>query len=677
VDPAKIDIISQIKIPSSQKEIRSFLGHVGYYRRFIQNFTNLVAPLFKLLEKDVEFCWDEQCQISFEILKTKLSSAPALRGPNWSLPFHICTDASDTTLGVVLGQREGKIPYAIYFVSKNLSPAEANYIVTEKEFLSVVHAINKFRHYIMGYKVFVHTDHSAIRFLMNKPVTNARVTRWLLLLQEFNITIIDRPGRDNLVVDFLSRLIHTGDSTPVDDDFPDENLFSISTFTPWYADVANYLVTDKLPQGMTSREKQRIIQLSANYMWHEDTLYRTGPDLVIRRCVREDEMQDIFRAFHDGPCGGHFADKRTTYKILQSGYYWPTIFKDAKKYVASCDDCQRMGKPTTVDEMPLQAQVVIEPFEKWALDFVGPINPMSHRKKYILVCTDYVTKWVEAKALYSANEQSVVDFLFEEIFTRFGVPREIVTDQGTQFTSNLVKALTEQYKIKHRKSSPYHPQANGQVESTNKVIEAILTKTIQLHHKDWADRLPEALWAYRTAWRNTTGHTPYELVYGKQVLLPIEFQVKTFRTAMQLGMDLNEAKKQRLLQLNELDEIRQDALQRTTLIQEQRTKWHDKYIKKKSFQPGDWALLYDSRFKNFKGKLSTRWMGPYEVDTVYENGAVRIKTIDENQTSLVVNGHRLKVYHKPLSKEDFVKNVLQTSEMQLVSKRVSPPADLP
>jgi hypothetical protein len=108
---------------------------------------------------------------------------------------------------------------------------------------------------------------------MNKPITNARVTRWLLLLKEFNITIIDKLGRDNLVVDFLSRLIHTGDSTPVDDAFPDENLFSISTYTPWYADVANYLIIGKLPQSMTSREKKRIIQLSANYMWHEDTLY--------------------------------------------------------------------------------------------------------------------------------------------------------------------------------------------------------------------------------------------------------------------------------------------------------------------------------------------------------------------------------------------------------------------
>lgn len=129
-----------------------------------------------------------------------------LRGPNWSLPFHICTDASDIGLGVVLGEREDNFPYAIYFFRKNLSPTELNYTVTEKELLAIVHALGKFRHYITSYETFVHTDHSAVRFLMNKPITNGRITRWLFLLQEFNITVIDRPRRDNLVVDFLSRL---------------------------------------------------------------------------------------------------------------------------------------------------------------------------------------------------------------------------------------------------------------------------------------------------------------------------------------------------------------------------------------------------------------------------------------------------------------------------------------
>jgi hypothetical protein len=157
-----------------------------------------------------------------------------------------------------------------------------------------------------------------------------------------------------------------------------------------------------------------------------------------------------------------------------------------------------------------------------------------------------------------------------------------------------MRDLIEKYGIKHYKSSPYHSQDNGQVESKKKVMESILTKTIQLHHRDWADRLPEALWAYRTTWRNTIGHTPYDLVYRKQVLLLIEFQVRNFCIAIDLGLNLDEAQKKRSLQLNELDEIRQDAIQQTILVQNQRRKWHDKFIKKKQFQPGDWALLFDS-----------------------------------------------------------------------------------
>ena len=143
----------------------------------------------------------------------------------------------------------------------------------------------------------------------------------------------------------------------------------------------------------------------------------------------------------------------------------------------------------------------------------------------------------------------MVEFIYEEIFTLFVIPREIITDQGYQFTFKLMKEITMKYTIWHCKSSLYHPQANGQVESTNKVLEAVLNKTIQLHHKDWEDRVLEALWAYRITWRNTTGHTPDELVYGKQVLFPIEFQVKTFRMDVQLGMDLEEAQKQWILQI--------------------------------------------------------------------------------------------------------------------------------
>jgi hypothetical protein len=177
VDPSKIQVIKDIPTPKTQTEVRSFLGHAGYYRIFIKNFSKIASPLFVLLMKNVEFNWTNFCQEAFSTLKHQLSTTPILRGPNWTLPFHISSDASDTAIGAVLGQEEYHLPYAIYFISKNMSPAELNYIVTEKEFLEVIYAINNFRHYITGYSTFVHTDHSAIKYLMNKPITNARVTR--------------------------------------------------------------------------------------------------------------------------------------------------------------------------------------------------------------------------------------------------------------------------------------------------------------------------------------------------------------------------------------------------------------------------------------------------------------------------------------------------------------------
>ena len=144
VDPSKIKVIRNLPTPSTQKELRSFLGHAGYYRRFMENFSKLASPLFSLLIKDAQFLWSEACQTAFDKLKEKLSIAPILRGPNWTLPFHISLDASDTSIGAVLGQQDGQVPYAIYYVSKNLAPPELNYIATGKEFLAIVYSINKF-----------------------------------------------------------------------------------------------------------------------------------------------------------------------------------------------------------------------------------------------------------------------------------------------------------------------------------------------------------------------------------------------------------------------------------------------------------------------------------------------------------------------------------------------------
>lgn len=266
----------------------------------------------------------------------------------------------------------------------------------------------------------------------------------------------------------------------------------------------------------------------------------------------------------------------------------------------------------------------------------------------------------------------MVEFLEENVFYKFGYPRELVTDQGSQFTSNMIEELLNHNRIKHRTSTPYHPQANGQVEVTNRALESILTKVVSSSRRDWAERLVEAIWAYNTTWRTTIRFTPYELVYWKKALSSIEFEYNTFRMAVQLDLDLSHAQKERLFHLNGLDEFRMQALLHTEIVQFQRKIGHDKHIKEKQFQEGDWALLYDSRYKDFKGKPRTRWLRPYVVERCHDNGSVKIRTIDEEAIPLLVNGHRLKMYKRPLSKQEFIDNINKI--VMMVEKVPAPPS---
>ena len=172
-------------------------------------------------------------------------------------------------------------------------------------------------------------------------------------MHEFNITVLDRPRRGNQVAYFLSRLNNSGEVVPISDNFPDEHIFSISIITPWYADIANYLSSGKLPPSMTTKEKKRIIKQSARHIWVNGDLFYIGYDIIIRRCVRKDEILEILKPCHDKLCSGHFADKRIAYEIINLGNYWPSIFEYCKKFVKRCDNCQRMGRSIPSDEMPL------------------------------------------------------------------------------------------------------------------------------------------------------------------------------------------------------------------------------------------------------------------------------------------------------------------------------------
>ena len=224
VDPAKIDVITCLSYPTCVREVRSFLGHAGFYRRFIADFSKIALPLSQLLQKDVEFNFDDKCKAAFNHLKQALTSTPIIQPPDWTLPFELMCDASNYAVGAVLAQRVGKASHVIYYASRTLDAAQANYTTTEKELLAIVFALDKFRSYLLGSKVVVFIYHAALKFLLKKPEAKPRLIRWMLLLQEFHIKIRDKSGAENLVADHLSRIERASDPFPVQDSFPDEQL---------------------------------------------------------------------------------------------------------------------------------------------------------------------------------------------------------------------------------------------------------------------------------------------------------------------------------------------------------------------------------------------------------------------------------------------------------------------
>ncbi|KAG8503068.1 hypothetical protein CXB51_000811 [Gossypium anomalum] len=426
-DKEKVNVIEKLPPPTSVKGVRSFLGHADFYRRFIKDFSKIAKPLCKLLDKDATFKFNEKCLKAFKGLNSRLITAPIIVTPDWDLPFKLMCDASDFAIEAVMGQRRNKFFHPIYYASA---------------------------------KVTVYTDHSAIKYLLARKDVKSRLIR--LELQEGNSPLI-----------------------PIQETFPDEHILKVNHVhnTPWFTDIANFLAYGLMPIDKTYHQRKKFFHDVKYYFWEKPYLFKKCVDQMIMRCVAEDEVHKILYHCYLAPSGGHFGGTRTVAKVLQAGFFWPTLFKDAYAYVKSCDRCQRVRNVTNRNEMPRTNIIEVELFDVWGIDFLG-LFPPSFGYKYILVAVDYVSKWVEVEAYPTNDAKVVMKFFQKHVFTRFGTPRAIISDEGSHFVNKWLKWLLDKHGVKHKVATAYHPHTNGQAELANNEIEGILEKVVYPNRRD-------------------------------------------------------------------------------------------------------------------------------------------------------------------------------------------------
>ncbi|GJT71525.1 putative nucleotidyltransferase, ribonuclease H [Tanacetum coccineum] len=442
VDKEKVDVIAKLSYPINSKGIRSFLGHAGFYRRFTKDFFKIARPMIKLLMKETKFNFSEDCIKAFNIPKKKLTTTPVIIASNWNLDFELMCDASNYVVGAMLGQRFDKKFQPIYYASKTMNDAQEHYTTTEKELLVVVYAFNKVWSYLVMSKTIVYTGHSTLKI---------------------------KKGAENLAVNHLSRLenpeLKELDEEVIRDSFPNEHLMAIqirkAEKDPSYADYANILVSNVMPKDMTYHLKKKFFSDLKYYIWDEPYLFKSCPEGIIRSCVFGKVLQDILEHCHMGPPRGHYGAYITARKVLK---------KDS------------IGPPSSR---------MLKVFDIWGIDFMGPF-PSSRNNKYILVVVDYVSKWVETKALPTNDAQVVVKFL-RKLFSRFGVPKALISDRGTRLCNSHLEKTLKKYGVTHRLTTPYHSRTSGKTENTNQTIKRILERTVNGNRKEWADKLDEAL----------------------------------------------------------------------------------------------------------------------------------------------------------------------------------------
>lgn len=632
--PEKIKAVKDLKPPTTVKGVRSFLGLISFYRMFIPQFSDIASPLVELTKKFKRFSWSPECQAAFESLRHSLSIAPLLHYPDTSKPYVLWSDASQYSVGAVLTQSaddtEGS-EHPVYFLSHKLTTSQVrSYSVTEKELYGIHYAINKLDYYLRNSPFEIRTDHLPLKYLFSAEQKNTRCQKWALTISSYQCTIKYYKG-SKMIADLLSRIRHDDDAPSSDyEDVGLENALPIETvINSNKLDASKDLaVTDEALKSVEThidlpvdlditveqqqdddiklivkrlRDNKADKQTSQHFVVLNDTLYYIeSPDdkAILRLYIPKHLVSMVLTAYHEEL--GHFGILKT-YHAIKTKYYWPKLYKDVLKKVDSCVTCKQRN--LTQKQVPIhERDIPVMPNSIVQCDLQGPFPVSLAGNKYLCTFTDTYSGWPEAFPMRSKSADSVIECLLEFYIPRHSCMRVLVTDNGREFVNEKFESTLKSLNISHVKTSPYHPQANGMVERSHRTLNDILSKLSNGQAQTWDLHINQALMAIRCHVSATTLKSPFELIYHRPPILPLDNLLEPRRKT--LSEDYHK------IVLQNLHRAFVETAKQARKSMKDRVRIHNKNLQPHTFDVGDHVLLKNNNREN---KLDSKWLPNYII----------------------------------------------------------------
>lgn len=632
VNPAQLSKVRDWPVPRTQKELISFLGLASFFRKYVRDFSRVAGPLLRLTGKDVRFVWNDEAQHSFDSLKQALCNAPVIALPRFGPEageFTLRCDASGEGIGAVLSQTQDGVEKVISYASHRLSKSQRNYSATKLELLACVTFVQHFRHFLLGRRFRLVTDHASLQWLINFRNPSGMLARWLERLSEYDFQLIHRPGSENTVADALSRRpadrtdVETQTESPVmaqckrvsaesgvqTESLPTEpptttargSAESWSTGfirgeqgkDPVMADIIRSLSTGR-------RSNRRDLSPAARVLLRQWDRLTLVDGVLYRRCrqrpgqealqlvIPDGLVAGVLTSLHAGPTGGHFGAEKLTEQV-RLRFWWPRLAPAVREFCQRCDRCTSRASPNPKSRARMGELRSEEPFDTIAIDFLSGLPATERGNKHLLVVTDHFTRWVECFPVPDMKASTVADVLVNEFIARFGCPRRIHSDCAANFQSDIITEMSRLLGIERSKISPYHPEGNSKCERMMRTVIDMLSKYLNENHDEWDLHIPLLMMGYRSQVHSSLGYSPYFLMFAREPRLPADVsfaapQARRNRTVAQYVDRLCES----------LKVAHKFALQTSDTRHRRNKALYDQKSNEFTYAPGDSVLLYRS-----------------------------------------------------------------------------------